>query len=603
MYAIHPYFLNEIKNYINKGYNLTDILKEYSENGLFIDEITTHYYHLNNGPDLRDYQKEAIEEARTTFIENNNYKLFWSCGLGKTKTSLTIAKQLNFKTILIGVPSILLMHQFAEEMKYFYPLSQIIMSRDTLKKYIKSNNRYKIVLTTYHSAQKILSIVNQLNFVFDFIILDEAHHLHDKSSKLFSNILKVPFKKRLLLTATPYIGAETNKCLSLERSNCFQGASNTKSISWAIENKYIVDYNILIFNFDSDDLNLDLFNCYENKELVLAAYMAVKCIFNAISKKIIIYCNTVKNAKIVQEIIGVLLKNHCDDIKLYNPNKLKLKVGNYELNGNDSLQKRNDDINLFKQDEYGIMSSVQIFGEGFNYPQLDGALFAEKMSSDIRIVQSAMRPCRTDVTNPNKIANILLPFYNDNFGKIKQVILKLKSVDNIINKIKIIDRYSCNSLENKPKCVRHSNQIGAFDLSLENKKLLEKIKLEYLKATDVKYLEIYGKNFTKSKIISCQIKNNDTEISTKKRYSQIIVDIWKTISKDDILKLSTFNFKHTKENRERGYNWCEPIKMSFQGKDANKCIYEIVKLAKHYKYYVNMKILLHNGNNFNLLID
>jgi len=224
-------------------------------------------------------------------------------------------------------------------------LSQIIMSCDTLKKYIKSNNRYKIVLTTYHSAQKILSIVNQLNFVFDFIILDEAHHLHDKSSKVFSNILKVPFKKGLLLTATPYIGDETNKCLSLERSNCFQGASNTKSISWAIENKYIVDYNILIFNFDSNDLNLDLFNCYENKELVLAAYMAVKCIFNTISKKIIIYCNTIKNAKIVQEIIGVLLKNHCDDIKLYNPNKLKLKVGNYELNGTDSLQKRNDDIN------------------------------------------------------------------------------------------------------------------------------------------------------------------------------------------------------------------------------------------------------------------
>jgi len=249
------------------------------------------------------------------------------------------------------------------------------------------------------------------------------------------------------------------------------------------------------------------------------------------------------------------------------------------------------------------MSSVQIFGEGFNYPQLDGALFAEKMSSDTRIVQSAMRPCRTDVTNPNKIAHILLPFYNDNFGKIKQVILKLKSVDNIINKIKIIDRYSCNSLENTPTHARNSNRIGAFDLSIENKKLLEKIKLEYLKESDVKYLEIYGTNFTKSKIISCQIKNNDTEISTKKRYSQIIIDIWKTISKAEILKISTFNFKHTNENREKGYNWCEPIKMSFQGKEANSCIYEIVKLAKHYKYYVNMTIRLHNGNNFNLLID
>ena len=92
MNIIQPYFIEKIKDLINKGYKLTNILEEYNENGIFMDEIIANYYHVNNGPDLLDYQIEAIEEAIKVFIDDNNYKLFWCCGLGKTKTSLSIVK-------------------------------------------------------------------------------------------------------------------------------------------------------------------------------------------------------------------------------------------------------------------------------------------------------------------------------------------------------------------------------------------------------------------------------------------------------------------------------------------------------------------------------
>ena len=619
MNIIQPYFIKKIKDLINKGYKLTNILEEYNENGIFMDEIIANYYHVNNGPDLLNYQIEAIEEAIKVFIDDNNYKLFWCCGLGKTKTSLSIAKRLNFSNILIAVPSILLLDQFAEDIKNFYPLTSIFKYyskgkekkklSDNLSDYLKTIKRYKIVLTTYHSSEKILQIVNNLNFQFDFVILDEAHHLHSKDSKLFSSILDIPFKKRILLTATPYIGKETKKVFSLESTSIFKGKNNTKSVSWAIKNNYITNYNIIILNLEITTLDNDLIdvNKIYNRELVLAAYMALKCIFNDISKKIIIYCNKVASAKYTQEIINILLKNHSNNSKLFNTLNKRINIGNYELNGEDNQEKRVITLNAFKDIEYGIMCSVQLFGEGYDYPELDSVLFAEKMSSDIRIVQSGLRPCRKDKNNPNKIANILLPSYDNNFDKLKQVIIKMKSVDNIIDKIQIVDKNSINSINsiNSKLLINNSKNSyihvnNKFNLTDINKRLLEQIKLEYLKE-DLNFIEINNKNLTNSKIVSCEIKINNTIISTnKKKYKQILIDLWKTIPSNILLNptsakfKSTFKFKQTDENGIKGFNWSKILQLSIQNKDSNNCMKEILHIVKNKNYKLNMAIKLDN---------
>ena len=79
MSLIQPYFLNKIKTYISKGYKLSDILEEYGS-GEFEDEIIACYYHINNGPDLRDYQKETLKEATECFENYKNYKIFGVVG-------------------------------------------------------------------------------------------------------------------------------------------------------------------------------------------------------------------------------------------------------------------------------------------------------------------------------------------------------------------------------------------------------------------------------------------------------------------------------------------------------------------------------------------
>ena len=124
--TLDPYFIGKVTDLRNKGYSLEDILIEYNNrNGIFNDEIIAAYYHINNGPDLRPYQIETLEEAKQSLLEHKNFKLFWCCGLGKTKMALSISKNIGAKTILLGVPNILLLDQFANEIKYFYPLSTI----------------------------------------------------------------------------------------------------------------------------------------------------------------------------------------------------------------------------------------------------------------------------------------------------------------------------------------------------------------------------------------------------------------------------------------------------------------------------------------------
>ena len=541
MTILLPHFLEKVRQYIDKGYTLKNIIDEYKSYqqrknyyGEFVNEITVAYYHINNGPDLRLYQKEAVSEAIRHFECNvhSNYKLFWCCGLGKTKTAISIPKKMNCKSILIGVPNILLLNQFVDDLKVFYPLSKIFkmysksdledvnqhsnitFNNTDLIDYLYSELRYKIVVTTYHSSKTILESLELVDLIFDMVILDECHHLQAKKQKLFCHILDVPFKSRIILSATPYLDNENSKLYSLLSSEQFLGIHNTKSIAWGIENQYISNYKILVLNLVDDEISIPEFKKYDNK-LVLACFMALKSITEKQSKKMIIYTNKVENSKIIQEIINKFINNHQS---LFSLDIDISDIGNYELNGKDKISYRNQILNKFSLNEYAIMSSVQLFGEGFDYPELDSVLFAEQMSSDIRIVQSALRPCRKDPNNLNKIAKILLPVFRDDLSKVKQVLLKMKTVDNIIDKIEIIDFNNVHSVKTDKRKIQKSTHLHRI-----NSSILEKIELEYLD-TELKLIEINNICSTfeynsQTKIILCPVSDKSFKNYYRSIYS------------------------------------------------------------------------------------
>ena len=84
---------------------------------------------------------------------------------------------------------------------------------------------------------------------------------------------------------------------------------------------------------------------------------------------------------------------------------------------------------------YGIISCVYCLSEGWNFPLLDGEVFAENMTSNVRIVQSALRAGRKNINEPNKKFKIILPILNNDWlhnnensdlKKIKEIVERME---------------------------------------------------------------------------------------------------------------------------------------------------------------------------------
>ena len=112
--------------------------------------------------------------------------------------------------------------------------------------------------------------------------------------------------------------------------------------------------------------------------------------------------------------------------------------------------------------------------------------------------------------------------------------------------------------------------------------------------------------FKKSIILNCLIKGQiDKEeiiISEKKKYKQILVDIWKSMPTQKILQNTTFNFKLTDEKGEKGYYLCKDINMSFQSKNAEGTISEIIKMTHLNKYKLDISIQTEENNIYHFKI-
>lgn len=100
------------------------------------------------------------------------------------------------------------------------------------------------------------------------------------------------------------------------------------------------------------------------------------------------------------------------------------------------------------------------------------------------------------------------------------------------------------------------------------------------KKTYITENELIRTSLKNSKILTCQINKGEEIISRKINYRSVLIDIWKYMPSQKILQTTTFNIKLTNENGEKGYNWNDELGFSFQSKDANGTIKEILHMVK-----------------------
>ena len=486
----------------------------------------------------REDQQPIIDKAIEHFDDKEKGLLVLMCGVGKTLISLWIGQALNTGSILIGVPNILLLDQWRIEISKIFGDIPVLcvctgVAISRIREFLGHQTNKYIVITTYASSCKVLSATNAIKHQFDMKILDEVHHLTTRNmkssedAKKYVKILSIKSVKQLSLTATlkqlNAVNCSAETIVSNDDIEYFGDIIERKTLLWAIQHNIITDYVIqtIVTNDDHFEsiLSLIRINISDDTErrLVFSVFAALKSIVCRCSNHLLIYCNNKRHSSKIVNYIKYFLDSKDFDIP-----DLYYSKYNSEMKSKD----QSDVIEQFDNSRVGIITCVYCLGEGWDFPLLDGIVFAENMTSDIRIVQSALRANRKNPSSPDKISKIILPVMrrgdlngdtdSQDFKKVRDVIYHLGLEDETIaQKIKVL------SVEIKKHTNIHSgkNRYGEVEIGRYESELTEQLRLKTTKRTclGITYEKartiIAGKNITtKNEYYElCAVDNRLTE--------------------------------------------------------------------------------------------
>jgi len=487
---------------------------------------------LSNMIKPNNHQQYILEIIEGFFNLYNTGKIVWACGLGKALLSVLIVKLLEFKTVVIGVPSNNLQKQVKNEILKIFPNKNNILlvgcdetygiksstDKTQIIKFLNNNlnSHPKFVISTYHSCHLLVD----KEIAFEIKIGDEAHHLvgiereENRGFRLFHKIIS---SKTLFMTATEKtIETRTNKEIySMEDETIFGKYIDVKSVHWAIENKKITDYNILVLKntkYEVDEIITNLKLNIISKEIFISCYMCLKSFekYKDLTH-LLLYTNTTEEAELSKKYINEILSLNILSIQ-------KEKIYNNSLHSK-NCNDLDSEVNKFKNTYYGIISCVYIFGEGFDLPKLNGVCIAGNMQSETRIVQYLLRPNRLDFENPNKKAYVIIPYIdaddweteNKSYNKVRTIVSQMRNVDeNIEQKIFVL-------VVKKGIRILKDKKIKFEDYEFEeNESDLNKIKLR------LRYSKALGSKFTEEQDEYNYVRsiNSILNIKSKKDYNQ-----------------------------------------------------------------------------------
>lgn len=465
---------------------------------------------------------------------------------------------------------------------------------------IKNNKNINFIISsTYQSVKKLQKFIKDNKIEIDLVIFDECHFINswyydkkndEKKDKEYYNsidfILKDNeyIKRRLFCSATPYKDQRDNK------GNYGECIEEVK-VGELINQGYLCPIKTILKDY-KDEISLS--------KIIL---QEIKC---KNKKKTIIFCNTQVNCK---SLFGQM--KH-----IINKNNLNIKphiyIGkNKNSNIDDiNLDEKETDKNILdsfeKDDEISLIITCKKISMGYDYPKIDFVVFADPKCDKVEIAQCIGRGLRT-TNDINKVCHVLLPINEEDLedSKFKTVISYFQYMRNECNYEILSSNTWHNGNDNDNIIPKEGNKYG-FDIECDfmderlKTKIIDKYSVEKNKEENIINKNnniILNTDLIKSKINNCIIKDNNLIISRKKYYRSVLNDIWISMDRETILKNTTFNFKETNENGNKGFKWDKNLKISIQDKNSNGSIIEIFKMVKLNNYKIDLSIKLNNGQN------
>lgn len=331
---------------------------------------------------LRDYQQKFIDDVRNEFKSGVKKVCGVApCGAGKTVMTGWMIKE----TLNRNKRSIFFVHR-----------KELI--EQTANTFCRLNIPFGVISAgnkpNYNLPVQIASVqtlVNRLSEVPtpDFLICDECHHILADTYRTIIDHWQDAFL--LGVTATP------------QRTGGVRLGDVFDSLVLAPNVKELIELgNLAPFRYFAPDLQLSLeklrvqrgdFVSSESAALMSNAKILANVIseYNAHAngKSAICYCVNVEHSKLTADRFNAA------------------GIPAAHVDGDTPKDSRAQIVRDFRNGTFKVLCNAELFGEGFDVPNMDAVILARPTKSLTLFIQQAMRPLRPDPNNPDKVATII----------------------------------------------------------------------------------------------------------------------------------------------------------------------------------------------------
>jgi superfamily II DNA or RNA helicase len=488
--------------------------------------------------DPREDQNEALAKIAATLAKSDRAHIVMACGTGKTFVGLWAAEALKPKTVLVLLPSLILLQQtldkwsrhnnWGKDFTYLCVCSdptvaapdendpvrldatdlefRVDTNPDEVRRFIERDTPgVKVVFSTYHSSH-----VRRLA-PFDVAIFDEAHKTTGLQEGLFAHSLKdenIRIRKRLFFTATPrhYDIRHRDKegdfhIASMDDEAIYGPRAYTLTFGSAARQGIICNYKVVISVVDGQEVNE--FALKHGITLVDGALIGAKWVANQIAVERAVAKTGAKRAITFHSRISTA-RDFSDD----NPRGIRQflpEFSVFHVNGEQKSSERKQIIGWFGDASEALITNARCLTEGIDVPLVDMVAFIDPRHSREDIAQATGRAMRKPPGSNKKVGYVVIPLFLDRrsgetleealerseFNDVADVLNAMQEQDeDLVQIIRELQEAKGRGEIFDPS--RLSEKVEVLGPSIELSALRANICAEIVKAIGISWDEMYG---------------------------------------------------------------------------------------------------------------